>query len=241
MSARPHDTVLMLWTGGFEWANELGQRFELKQARSLNSALAFLKSETPQIVLIADDLPEARALTLLRALVPLWQGPYVLLADASREVAEDIISLEAGFDDVWQQNIDPRLALARARVLLRRWTHAADASLGSLHAFGIALDRTRRTLAFQQRELMLAPREANVLAVLLRHTGRVVERSAFAAAGVAVSPAAVDVTVARLRQRLAVLGAQHVRIEPVRGRGYCLRLRETAAAASGINALRRRG
>ena len=45
---------------------------------------------------IADDLPEARALTLLRALVPLWQGPYVLLADARREVAEDIIALEAG-------------------------------------------------------------------------------------------------------------------------------------------------
>ena len=165
----------------------------------------------------------------------------MLLADARREIAEDIISLEAGFDDVWQQNIDPRLALARARVLLRRWTHATDASLGSLHAFGIALDRTRRTLAFRQRELMLAPREADVLAVLLRHTGRVVERSAFAAAGVAVSPAAVDVTVARLRQRLATLGAQHVRIEPIRGRGYCLRMRETAAAASGVNALRRRG
>ena len=158
MSTRPHDTVLMLSTGGFEWAIELGQRFELKQVRSLNSALALLKAETPQIVLIADDLPEARALTLLRALVPLWQGPYVLLADARREIAEDIISLEAGFDDVWQQNIDPRLALARARVLLRRWTHVADASLGSLHAFGIALDRTRRVLAFQQRELMVAPR-----------------------------------------------------------------------------------
>ena len=231
----------MLSASGFGPARELGQRFELKQARSLNSALALLKAETPQIVLIADDLPEARALTLLRTLVALWQGPYVLLADARRDIAEDIIALEAGFDDVWHDTIDPRLALARARVLLRRWTHAADASLGSLHAFGLALDRTRRVLVFQQRELMLSPREADVLAVLLRHTGRVVERSAFAAAGVPVSPSAVDVTVARLRQKLAAVGAQHVRIEPVRGRGYCLRMREQAATAPGSEALRRRG
>src|SRR4029434_4933636 len=152
MSARPHDTVLMLSTGGLEWANELGQRFELKQVRSLKSALALLKCETPQIVLIADDLPEARALTLLRALVPLWQGPHVLLADARRELAADITPLEAGFDDVWQQSIDPRLALARARVLLRRWTHAADVSLGSLHAFGIALDPTRAGVGLQHAE-----------------------------------------------------------------------------------------
>src|SRR4029450_12994423 len=99
MSARPHDTVLMLSTGGLEWANELGRRFELKQVRSLKSALALLQCETPPIVLIAADLREARARPLLRALVPLWQGPYVLRADARREIAEDIISLEAGFDD----------------------------------------------------------------------------------------------------------------------------------------------
>jgi len=241
MSARAHDTVLVLSSSGFGPARELGQRFELKQARSLSSALALLKAESPQIVLVADDLPEARALTLLRALVPLWQGPYVLLADAQRDVAEDIIALEAGFDDVWQHTMDPRLALARARVLLRRWTHAADASLGPLHAFGLALDRTRRVLVFQQRELMLSPREADVLAVLLRHTGRVVERSAFAAAGVPVSASAVDVTVARLRQKLAAVGAQHVRVEPVRGRGYCLRMRMLPPVASGGEALRRRG
>ena len=90
----------MLSSSGFGPARELGQRFELKQARSLSSALTLLKAESPQIVLVADDLPEARALTLLRALVPLWQGPYVLLADAQRDVAEDIIALEAGFDDV---------------------------------------------------------------------------------------------------------------------------------------------
>ena len=92
--------------------------------RSLDSAHAFLKAETPEIVLIADDLPEARALTLLRALVPLWQGPYVPPAEHAARIAEDIISAQAGFDDVWQRSIDPRLALARARVLLRRSTHA---------------------------------------------------------------------------------------------------------------------
>ena len=107
--------------------------------------------------------------------------------------------------------------------------------------FGLALDRTRRVLVFQQRELMLSPREADVLAVLLRHTGRVVERSAFAAAGGPVSASAVDVTVARLRQKLAAVGAQHVRVEPVRGRGYCLRMRMLPPVASGGEALRRRG
>ncbi|HTN48533.1 MAG TPA: winged helix-turn-helix domain-containing protein, partial [Burkholderiaceae bacterium] len=240
MGAVLPDLLLMVAARDFEPAAELRLHFDVRTAHSLVAALAALKVCTPQIVLIAEDVPDAPALTLLRALIHVWHGPYVLLAD-DLDTAEEIIALEAGFDDVWRASIDQRLALARARVLLRRSARAADASLGSLHAFGIALDRARRVVAFQQRELTLSPREADVLATLLRQTGRVVERSAFAAGSASISPASVDMAVARLRRRLAALDARHVSIEPVRGRGYCMRLREAAAARPAVQALRGRG
>jgi len=240
MSAAMQDTVLMVVAGEFEPAIELRQRFDVRIAQSLADAVDTLRSCTPQIVLIADDVPGVTAPTLLRELLSMWHGPYVLIADTRADVAEQILALEAGFDDIWMPAIDPRLALARARVLLRRSTRAADAILGSMHAFGIALDRARRVVSFQQREVPLSPREAEVLTALLRHPGRVVERSVFGAVGNPLTPAAVDVTVARLRQRLTALEARHVRIEPVRGRGYCLRLRAVSPPAV-LPALRRPG
>lgn len=240
MGAALQDAVLLVVAGEFEPAAELHQRFDLRLVRSLAAAVELLRSCTPQIVLIADDVPGAPAPTLLRDLVSVWQGPYVLIADTRGDVAEEIIALEAGFDDIWTPTIDPRLALAHARVLLRRSSRAADAALSSMHAFGIALDRARRVASFQQREIALSPRESEVLTALLRHPGRVVERSAFGAASAPLTPAAVDVAVARLRQRLATLEARHVRIEPVRGRGYCLRLRD-AGARPPLHPLRRPG
>jgi two-component system KDP operon response regulator KdpE len=240
MSAAMQDAVLMVVAGEFEPVIDLRQRFDVRIARSLAGAVDVLRSCSPQIVLIADDVPGAPAPTLLRELLSVWHGPYVLVAATRADVAEEILALEAGFDDIWTPAIDPRLALARARVLLRRSTRAADAVLGSMHAFGIALDRARRVASFQQREIALSPREAEVLTALLRHPGRVVERSVFGAVGAPLSPAAVDVTVARLRQRLTALEARHVRIEPVRGRGYCLRLR-AASPPMARQALRRPG
>jgi DNA-binding response OmpR family regulator len=217
----------------------LRQRFVVEEAGTINSALEMLHERCPGLVLLADDLPDARALTLLRGFTPLWRGPYVLLADERHDVAEQIVALEAGFDDVWTPAMDPRLVVARARALVRRPVRSADPAPDAVGAYGLVVDRTRRVLSYDDREVALSPREADVLTVLMQHPGRVVERSGFHvpdSLAVQVNPSAVDLIVFRLRQRLAVVAAEHVGIASARGRGYALRPRPRPAGHSAENA-----
>ena len=214
----------------------LRQRFVVEEAGTINSALEVLRERCPCIVLLADDLPDARALTLLRGFTPLWRGPYVLLADERHDVAEQIVALEAGFDDVWPPEMDPRLAVARARALVRR---SGDPAPDAVGAYGLVVDRTRRVLSYDDSEVALSPREAEVLTVLMQHPGRVVERFGFHvpdSLAVQVNPSAVDLIVFRLRQRLAEVAAAHVGIASARGRGYALRPRPRPAGHSPENA-----
>lgn len=206
----------------------LRQRFSVHEAGSTDAALNALREHSPRLVLLADDLPDARALTLLRGFTPLWHGPYVCLVGDRDDVAEQIVALEAGFDDVWTSAMDPRLAVARARALIRRPVRTDDPWPDAVAAFGLVLDRTRRLLSYEQNETLLSPREVEVLGALVQRRGQVVERSDLNSPEAApVSPSAVDFVVFRLRQRLSDVRASHVVIASVRGHGYALRRKKT--------------
>jgi DNA-binding response OmpR family regulator len=205
----------------------LRQRFAIEEVGTIDLAIEVLRERCLGLVLLADDLADARALTLLRGFTPLWRGAYVLLADERHDVAEQIVALEAGFDDVWPPTMDPRLAVARARALVRRPVRSADPAPDAVEAYGLVFDRTRRVLSYNDRDVSLSPRESDVLTVLMQHRGKVVERSDFHvpdSLAPQVSPSAVDLLVFRLRQRLGAVGAAHVGISSARGRGYALRL-----------------
>ncbi len=215
---------------------EVRQRFVVAEAGTIDSALEMLREHCPSLVVLADDLPDARALTLLRGFTPLWRGPYVLLADRRHDIAEQIVALEAGFDDVWLPTMDARLALARARALVRRPVRIPDPAPDAVAAYGLVLDRTRRVLSYNDWQVALSPREVDVLTVLMQRRGQVVERSGFRvpdSIDPQVSPSAVDVVVFRLRQRLAEVGAPHVGIAASRGSGYALRPRAEPPSTPG--------
>ncbi len=232
MSTPPPETVLLVrdssGVAGEPALAQLQLRYAVLHAHEIGPALHVLREQCPRLVLIADDLPDARALTLLRGFVPLWPGPYVLLADARHDIGEQIVALESGFDDVWTASLDARLVVARARALIRRPVRTSELAPDALQVHGLVIDRTRRVLSYREREVALSPREADVLTVLMQHGGRIVERPDFRVAdsiASQITPAAVDLVVFRLRQRLEAVAANHVSIVVARGRGYALRLR----------------
>jgi two-component system OmpR family response regulator len=238
MSALPPFDILLVHGSahlGHGAMPALASRFVVHATGTIDHALEAAREHGPRLIIIADDLPEARAMTLLRGLMPLWHGPYVLLGDARHDVAEQVVALEAGFDDVWPLDIDPRLALARARALMRRPQRDADIAPDGVQAFGLALDRTRRVASYAERSVTLSPREVDMLTALLQARGRVVERTGLRVADSLapdLSPEAIDAVVVRLRRRLAELGADRLQIATVRGRGYSLQRRGAAAEST---------
>jgi two-component system OmpR family response regulator len=231
----PFDILLACGSGRADRAamSELGSRFDVRATGTIHQAIEAAREHSPRLIVIADDLPDARAMTLLRGLMPLWHGPYVLLGDVRHDVAEQVVALEAGFDDVWPAGIDPRLVLARARALMRRPLRGVEIAPDGVQAFGLALDRTRRVVSYADRTLTLSPREVDMLTALLQARGRTVERAGLRVADSLapdVSPDAIGALVVRLRRRLAELGAADLHIVTARGRGYSLQRRDEGTA-----------
>jgi DNA-binding response OmpR family regulator len=224
----PAPDVLMLCAVADTWSHAtslVGQNLRVLQTSDIGSARAALGEAALKLVLIADDLREARGLTVLRCFVSHWRGPSVLLEQRD-DTAEAVVALEGGFDDVWPRTIDPRLALARARALIRQPPRPAAPLPCALSAYGLELDQDRRTLRRGDREVILSRRERDVMTLLLRARGRLLDRHNAVAPYEPhnpIPPESLDAAVMRLRRRLRELGAAEVALLTVRGEGFLLR------------------
>jgi two-component system KDP operon response regulator KdpE len=99
-------------------------------------------------------------------------SPVIVLSARDRE-AEKIAVLDLGADDYVEKPFAIGEFLARLRTALR---HAAPdrASTPRYEAEGLVVDLERRRIAKDGQTLKLTPKEFDLLAVLVRHAGRVV-------------------------------------------------------------------
>jgi DNA-binding response OmpR family regulator len=149
----------------------------------------------------------------------------VIMLTAKAEVADRVEGLDLGATDYVTKPFAFEELLARIRSRLRE---AGDSSQTTLEASGIRLDLLSREASRGELRVRLPEREANLLAHLLRHAGRVCSREEILAAvwdydhdpGTNV----VQVYVGYLRRKLD-LPDDPAPIETVRSVGYRLRER----------------
>jgi len=103
---------------------------------------------------------------------------------------------------------------------------------GIRHAGGLVVDTHRHTVRFGDAEVELTCRECEILEMLAEHPGWVYSPGQLAEDPVEGehSSEAVSVLVARIRHKLADVGAQDV-VQTVRGFGYRLRTEHAADRA----------
>ncbi|MER3456642.1 MAG: DNA-binding response regulator [candidate division GAL15 bacterium] len=146
----------------------------------------------------------------------------ILLLTARSEETDRVVGLDLGADDYVTKPFSMRELLARVRAALRRrgMQQSSALTVGDL-----VLDPARREVRCGQRVLTLAPKEYDLLQVLLRHAGRVLTRDQLVehvwGYDYAGEERTVDVHVSWLRRKLREAGST-VRIEAVRGVGYRL-------------------
>ena len=173
-------------------------------------------------------LPGRDGLEVLRGLRERGDPLPVLLLTARDEVGDRVRGLDAGADDYLVKPFDMVELEARVRALLRRGRVAGGPPAPRLGRLSLRGDETVPRL--DDLPLELSPREAGVLAILLRRAGRVVgkpvvlqELAAADSSAMDLSDAAVEVMVHRLRRKLEGSGAE---IHTVGGFGYLLRAKD---------------
>jgi DNA-binding response OmpR family regulator len=146
----------------------------------------------------------------------------VLILTARGGIEERVRGLDAGADDYLVKPFANEELLARIRVLLRR---PGSLLSDTLELGTLRLDTASRQVTIREHAQFLSPREAAVLEILLRRSGRVVAKKLVEdhlfGLSEDVGSNAVEVYVHRLRKQLSEAHAD-VEIHTIRGIGYLI-------------------
>ena len=193
--------------------------YEVTVAADGGAALAEAERAAPDVIVLDVAMPALDGLAVCRRLRGKGLPTPILMLTARDAVPDRVAGLEAGADDYLVKPFAVQELIARLRALTRR---GADLGGAGLRSYGdLTLDVAARRVTRAGRPIELTGREAALLELLLRESGRVVTRQRAieeiwddgAEANV------VDRYVTRLRRKL---GTPPV-IRTVRGSGFTLR------------------
>ncbi|OLT26126.1 DNA-binding response regulator [Nocardiopsis sp. CNR-923] len=190
--------------------------------------IAVVSEDAPDVLVLDLMMPGLDGLSVCRVLRAQGDRIPILVLTARSQVCDRVAGLDAGADDYLVKPFDPEELLARLRALLRRASPSGggDGAVRELRASDVRLDPGSRRVWRGPEEIALSRTEFDLLELLMRNQGVVVERASihervwgydFGAGSTNLS-----VFISHLRRKLARPDAPEV-IRTVRGVGYTIR------------------
>jgi len=176
------------------------------------------------VITIDRMLPDIDGISVMRQLRDDGVAAPVLIISALGEVDDRVRGLRAGGDDYLVKPFSFVELLARVEALGRRSETIVKETI--LHVGDLAIDLVSRTASRRGKDIVLFPREFQLLEYLARNEGRVVSRAMLLQHvwDLHFDPSTniIDVYVGRVRRKVDDQQAYPL-IHTVRGVGYCLR------------------
>lgn len=197
--------------------------YDVVVAPSGEAGLRAALEHPPDLVVLDVLLPGIDGLETCRRLRAGGSDVPVLMLTARDEVADRVAGLDAGADDYLVKPFAVDELLARVRALLRRRSPAAG---DELRFADLTLNQATRTVYRGGREIVLTPKEFDLLAVFMRHPRQVLTREVLFervwGCDIDWQSNVLDVYVGHLRSKLEAAGEPRL-LHTVRGVGYVLR------------------
>jgi len=148
--------------------------YQLIESATGQDGLIQVATRNPGVVLLDLGLPDIDGLEVTKQLRQWSQVPIIVIS--AREQEEDKVrALDAGADDYLTKPFGADELLARIRVSLR---HMAMQHTGSEEPVfvldNLKVDLAKRQVLLDNREVHLTPIEYRLLALLIRHAGKVI-------------------------------------------------------------------
>ncbi len=167
-------------------------------------ALAFARTQRPDLIVLDLGLPKMDGLDFTRTLRKQSNVPIIMLT-ARVDESDKLIGLELGADDYVTKPFSPKELVARVRAVFRR-IDAAPERGDIIRAGDLTLDKGRMQASVSGRSIDLTATEFELLATLARQPGRVFTRAQLldAIRGVEVESfdRAIDAHVKNVRRKL---------------------------------------
>jgi two-component system KDP operon response regulator KdpE len=177
--------------------------YEVSEAEDGGSGLVRFESDEPDLVLTDLAMPLCDGFELIAAVRRRGRTPVVVLSVRGGE-SEKVRALDLGADDYVLKPFSVRELLARVRAHLRR--SFDDSVPGALEFPGLVVDRERRLVRVDGKEVRMTPTEFSILEFLASRAGKpvtirqIIGRVWHGAPG--TTPDAVRVHVGTLRKKI---------------------------------------
>jgi DNA-binding response OmpR family regulator len=203
------------------------ERFAVTSVHDGGDALAELKANDFEILILDVMLPSVGGFDVLRKLGASYPTPILMLTARGDDV-DRIVGLELGADDYLSKPFNPRELVARIRAILRRANNrGARGGVPDELALGpIILNTGMHQVRVADVPVALTGAEFRVLELLMRSAGQVISREAMTeqALGRKLVPydRSIDTHISNLRRKLDLEVGTNPEIKNVRGSGYTL-------------------
>ena len=212
--------------------------YSVSEASTGSAALSAARREHPDLILLDLMLPELNGLEVCRVLRQEMSTPILILTAKGSEL-DKVVGLQVGADDYVTKPFSLNELMARVNALLRRaeMSQRERSDAREVEEFdGFRIDRAARTVHVKNSELRLAPKEFDLLSLLVLNAGRVLSRQTIIqrvwGSKFYGDSKTVDVHVRWLREKFENFDRLPFRITTVFGVGYRLdRLDRTEEAS----------
>jgi len=148
--------------------------YHLLEAETGGDGLTQAATRAPEVVLLDLGLPDIDGLDFIRRLREWSPMPIIVLSARGLE-RDKVAALDAGADDYLTKPFGVDELLARLRVALRhRATIGAGGAAAVFTSGDLSVDLAGHIVSVGGREVRLTPTEFRILAMLVRHAGKVV-------------------------------------------------------------------
>ncbi|MBN9511206.1 MAG: response regulator [Alphaproteobacteria bacterium] len=147
------------------------QGWRVAEAADGAAALDAVAAAAPDVVLLDLGLPDLDGMEVLRRLRAVSAVPVVVLTARENEEAK-VAALDGGADDYVTKPFGTAELVARLRTALRHRLQQEGAAPAFVSG-DLAVDLVRRVVTVGGAPVRLSPREYDILALLVKHAGRV--------------------------------------------------------------------
>jgi DNA-binding response OmpR family regulator len=212
------EDIRCLLTSELEWAG-----FEVKSARDGPAGLALAREWQPALILLDVMMPKIDGISILPRFRALTQAPIFIIS-AKGETGDKVLGLERGADQYIAKPFETPELIARIRSALRRpQLDQPDVLTYS----DVEMNRNRRTVTRNGRNVSLTTREFALLETFMREPQRVFSKDDLIdrvwGYDSEVSQNNVETFIRYLRIKLNAAENDDPLIATLRGAGYTLR------------------
>ncbi|MFT8870828.1 MAG: response regulator transcription factor [Sporolactobacillus sp.] len=198
--------------------------FEVISASKGSDVFSNVQEQHPDLIVLDLMLPEMDGMDVCKQLRQEMITTPIIMLTARDDELDKVLGLELGADDYLTKPFSPRELVARVKAIFRRAELGGRDDSETLIAGDLRVFPEKFEASFKGAEMILTPKEFELLIYLMRHKGRVLTREQLLNAvwnyDFAGDTRIVDVHVSHLREKIEDVTRKPIYIKTVRGLGY---------------------